>query len=135
MKLAKELWYLEGSPAAKLAKSLEGEWTPRALSPRALEHLRIPKKGPQEDAKATLVVCLVDLARDDYDRLLRAASRHPEMRVVALAGSAAQAQRAPDGEFFALLPTGPPAPSSPAPSEPRSTPANWSSGNALPGWR
>ena len=104
MKLAKELWYLEGSPAAKLAKSLEGEWTPRALSPRALEHLRIPKKGPQEDAKATLVVCLVDLARDDYDRLLRAASRHPEMRVVALAGSAAQAQRAPDGEFFALLP-------------------------------
>jgi len=104
MKLAKELWYLEGSPAAKLARSLEGEWTPRALSPRALEHLRLPKKGAQEDAKTTLVVCLVDLARDDYDRLLRAASRHPEMRVVALAGSATQAQRAPDGEFFALLP-------------------------------
>jgi HD-GYP domain-containing protein (c-di-GMP phosphodiesterase class II) len=101
MKLAKELWFLESSPAVRLARSLEGEWTPRALSSRALEHRRSPEKG---SAKDTAVVCLVDLGRDDYDPLLRAASRHPGMRVVALAGSQAEAARAPDGEFFAVLP-------------------------------
>jgi len=101
MKLVKELWYLEGSPAGKLATSLEGEWTPRALSARALGERRSSKKGLPKDAA---VVCLVDLASDDYDPLLRAASAHPGMRVVALAGSPKQAARAPDGEFFALLP-------------------------------
>ena len=101
MKPVKELWYLESSPAAKLAKSLEGEWAPRALSARALD----PRRASRKDAeKGALVVCLVDLARDDYDPLLRAASSHPGMRVVALAGSHEQAVRAPDGEFFSLLP-------------------------------
>ena len=101
MKLAKELWFLEGSPAAKLATSLTGEWTPRALSPRALEQRRDPRKDDEKDAA---VVCLVDLAQDDYDPLLRAASHHPGMRVVALAGTQSQAAAAPDGEFFAVLP-------------------------------
>jgi len=101
MKLAKEVWYLEKSPAARLAGRLGGEWTPRAVSERELSQSR-SGKGPPRDQ--TAVVCVVDLKQDDYEDLLRAASHSKGMRVVGLAGAGGEAARAPDGEFFSVLP-------------------------------
>ncbi|HKO03899.1 MAG TPA: HD domain-containing phosphohydrolase, partial [Candidatus Acidoferrales bacterium] len=101
MKLAKEIWYLEKSPAARLAGKLGGGWTPRVFSARQLSKPRTLKESPPEE---TAVVCVVDLKQDDYESLLGAASGYPGMRVIALAGGGAEAEAVPDGEFFTVLP-------------------------------
>jgi len=101
MKLTKEIWYLEKSPAARLAGGLKGEWTRRALTAKELSHPRL-KKGPPRGE--TAVVCLVDLRKDDYEALLRSASHYPAMKAIGLAGGGAEADKAPDGEFFTVLP-------------------------------
>ncbi len=101
MKLTKEIWYLDKSPAAKLAGGLKGEWTRRALSAKELSHSQL-KQGPPKGE--TAIVCLVDLKKDDYEALLRSASHYPAMKAIGLAGGGAEAAKAPDGEFFTVLP-------------------------------
>src|SRR5208282_1372101 len=101
MRLAKEIWYLDKSPAARLAGKLGGGWTPRPFSSRQSRQPRTRKELPPEE---TAVVCVVDLKQDEYEGLLGAASHYPGMRVIALAGGGAEAAAAPDGEFFTVLP-------------------------------
>jgi HD-GYP domain-containing protein (c-di-GMP phosphodiesterase class II) len=101
MKLAKEVWYLEKSPAARLAGGLKGDWSPRSFSAKELSLPRSKKRPPRGE---TAVVCLVDLRRDDYEGLLHAASHYPAMKAIGLAGGGAEAAKAPDGEFFTVLP-------------------------------
>src|SRR5271170_3191780 len=60
MNLNKEIWFLEKSPAAKLAGNLGGEWTPRALSAKELGPARA-RKGPARGQAS--VVCVVDLGK------------------------------------------------------------------------
>jgi len=101
MKLTKEIWYLDKSPAAKLAGGLKGDWTRRALTAKELGSSR-SKKGPSRSE--TAIVCLVDLRKDDYETLLHFASHYPAMKAIGLAGGGAEAEKAPDGEFFTVLP-------------------------------
>jgi len=101
MKLSKEIWYLEKSPAARLAAGLKGDWTPRARKVKATGNSR-PKNGSPRGE--TAVVCLVDLKKDDYEGLLRSASYYPAMKAIGLAGGGAEAAKAPEGEFFTVLP-------------------------------
>ncbi len=101
MKLAKEIWYLEKSPAAKLAGGLKGDWSRRALTAKELAPGRHKKRPPRAE---TAVVCLVDLRKDDYEGLLHLASYYPGMKAIGLAGGGAEAAKAPDGEFFTVLP-------------------------------
>jgi HD-GYP domain-containing protein (c-di-GMP phosphodiesterase class II) len=106
MKLNQEVWYLEKSPAARLASSLGGEWTARALSAKDVNPQR-SRKAPAATALAgtdSAVVCVVDMGKDDYEGLLRAAAHSAGMRVVGLAGGGDEAARAPDGEFFTVMP-------------------------------
>ncbi|HVN07497.1 MAG TPA: HD domain-containing phosphohydrolase [Patescibacteria group bacterium] len=101
MKLAKEVWYLGKSPVARLAGGVKGDWSLRAISPRDLGRSRSSSVPPRGE---TAVVCLVDLRRDHYAELLRFASQYPAMKAIGLAGAGAEVERAPDGEFFTVLP-------------------------------
>jgi len=106
MKPSKEIWYLEKSPVARLAAGLGEDWTPRAFPAHEKSRGKSrTEKRPAEPATSASarVVCLVDLGKDDYGKLLQAASRTAGMRVIGVAGDA-EAADAPDGEFFTVMP-------------------------------
>ena len=90
MRVQKELWYYRGSSAAKLACQL----TPGV----ALRELTADGSGKARGSRLAvadgkLVVCLLDLKRDDITALARLAAHHPNVRLVGL-GSGSEASAA-----------------------------------------
>ncbi len=102
MKAPQEIWYVRGSPVARVALPLRERWSLREL-PR-------PKSSKTRNrlpslASNTQVVCLVDLRRDDCAGMRRHTGRREQVRLVGF-GSAADS---PDinrrgRELFAVLP-------------------------------
>jgi HD-GYP domain-containing protein (c-di-GMP phosphodiesterase class II) len=84
-----EIWYLERSPAAPLARPLSRRYAVRAL-PRSSRGRRtvLPSAG---DAR---IVCLADLAGGDLPLLRRLARREPHIRLIGIARNGADSEHA-----------------------------------------
>jgi HD-GYP domain-containing protein (c-di-GMP phosphodiesterase class II) len=92
-----EVWYLDRSVAAPLARSLSGRYTVRALSNA------VPgRKTPLPRGGKNPVVCLADLGADDLAALRRLTRRIPRVRLIGLSSNGADQQF--DAECFATLP-------------------------------
>jgi HD-GYP domain-containing protein (c-di-GMP phosphodiesterase class II) len=100
MKLRKEVWYLRGSPTARLARALPAEWVARGFSTAELGGTRGRGKASRDRAA---VVCLLDLSRDGNAALIRLARRETDVRMVAL-GRGKKRDAEATGEFLIRLP-------------------------------
>ena len=102
MKAQQEIWYVRGSPVARVALPLRERWSLREL-PRP-KNSKTSSRLPSLSSN-TQVVCLVDLRRDDCAGMQRHSGRREQVRLVGF-GSAAES---PDinrrgRELFAVLP-------------------------------
>ncbi len=94
-----EVWYLDCSPVAPLARSLSGRYTIRALAP--------PVRGRKTTVppiEENPVVCLVDLASGDLDVLRRLTRRIQRVRLIGISPNGTARN---DAACFATLPRKP----------------------------
>jgi HD-GYP domain-containing protein (c-di-GMP phosphodiesterase class II) len=102
MKAQQEIWYVRGSPVARLALPLGERWSLRELPrPKSSKtRSRLPSLSNN-----TQVVCLVDLRRDDCAGMQRQIGRREQVRLVGFGSAADWPDVSRRGrELFAVLP-------------------------------
>jgi len=103
----KEIWYYQGSPAAALLKPLRRQYRLRALSAEEGRHGDGAQAKSVLPPRAPLLVCVLDLERDEGDPFYRLAARQRSVRLIGLVKDSKRAMgRLADLRIFAYLSRG-----------------------------